>query len=247
MCLLAVLYKTARLYPVVIAANRDEFHDRQGTLPRVWNAGGARFLAPKDDRAGGTWIGLNEHQMVAAITNRAEPRAADGARSRGLLTADVLACASPSDAARFVRDEVARNPFNGFNLFCADPDEGFIAHYDGELDITPLESGVYVIGNRDLNDMTCWKVARTRALLAKMDVTGPEALIAGLKTILADHASAAPDDDWAGNDDEPICVHGEKSGTLSSTIMLVGRGGESPIYLHAQGTPCATEYASCGL
>ncbi|NQT18966.1 MAG: NRDE family protein [Planctomycetes bacterium] len=246
MCLLAVLYKTLPSHPIVLAANRDELHDRQGSLPEVWERTGTRFLAPKDCRAGGTWIGLNEHQMAAAITNRAEPRAPVGVRSRGLLTVDVLGSLSPAQAARLVKDEVARSTCNGFNLFCAGPDEGFIAHYDGELEITPLESGVYVIGNRDLNDMTCWKVARTHALLERMDGTEPEGLVAGLKTMLADHARPGPADNWAGNDDEPICVHGEKNGTLSSTIMLVGRGEESTIYLHSQGSPCTTRYERCG-
>ena len=246
MCLLAVLYKLVPRCPIVLAANRDEFHDRQGNLPAVWERTGTRFIAPKDGRAGGTWIGLNEHQMTAAITNRAQPNLPGGVRSRGLLTADLLASASPAEAAELVKNEIARNTYNGFNLFCGDPDEAFIAHYDGELEITHLAAGIYIIGNADLNDDSCWKVVRTRALLEKIDLADAGSLVDELKALCADHASPGPDDDWSGSDDEPICVHGEKSGTLSSTIMLVGCDRETTTYLHSQGSPCAAEYASCG-
>jgi len=241
MCLLAILYRIVPDHPIVVAANRDEFCDRPGEPPRVWDAG-VPFLAPRDPRAGGTWIGCNAHRMIAAITNRAQPNHAGAARSRGLLCTDVLGSASPSEAAELMENEVARNEYSGFNLFCADPDEAFIAHYDGELQVTRLAAGTYIIGNRDLNDETCWKVLRTRKLLVETNAADLPSLISDLKALCADHAAPGPDDQWQGNDDEAICVHGKEHGTLSSTIIAVGRDSGDSIYLHAQGRPCSSAY-----
>jgi len=241
MCLLVVIYKLAPERPVILAANRDEYHDRPGEPPRRWQTGGVPFLAPRDPRAGGTWIGCNANGMAAAVTNRARPALPD-ARSRGLLTAGVLACTSPDHAAQFLRRETDSFTFNGFNLLCADRHTAFIAHYDGRLRIEPLPAGVHIIGNTDLNDPACWKVVRARAMVETMDLADPDALTAYLKALCADHTPAPAQ--WPG-DREPICVHDQGRGTLSSSIIIVGGSPSAATYLHAQGRPCETAYSDC--
>lgn len=238
MCLLTVFYRTIPGRPIVLAANRDEFLDRQGEPPRLWKTGGVPFLAPRDPRAGGTWIGCNANGMAAAVTNRALPRQSAGAPSRGLLTAGVLACTTPADAADFLRSETDRAAFSGFNLLCADSGGAFIAHYNGDLRVTALPPGVHIIGNTDLNDAACWKVARARALIESMDTADIDALVRGLKAMCADHTP--PNAGWPG-DPEPICVHDTARGTLSSSIISISSSREVG-YLHAQGRPCEAEY-----
>ena len=245
MCLLAVLYKIVPRYPIVLAANRDEYYDRQGEPPRVWE-GAATFVAPKDARAGGTWIGCNSYETVVAVTNRRASRFDRKLRSRGLLCADLLETAFPAEAARVLMNHVARCPCNGFNLFCAGSGQGFVVHYEGSVLFRDLRPGIHVLSNGDLNDEASWKVSRTRSLLERLDLKDVRSLITDLKIVCADHEpdprADASREPAAGDDDGPICLHGRGFGTLSSTIMALGEEPAKSIYLHAQGSPCTTPY-----
>ena len=69
MCLLALFYRVVEDAPVVVGANREEFYRRGGDPPRL-HVGPPRFVAGVDPVAGGTWLGVNEHGVLAAVTNR---------------------------------------------------------------------------------------------------------------------------------------------------------------------------------
>ena len=92
MCTLIVLHRCVPGSPLVIAANRDEYLDRPATPPALReDLGAGRVAAPVDERAGGTWLGLNAAGLFAAITNRPTRRPDPTRRSRGLLVLDALA------------------------------------------------------------------------------------------------------------------------------------------------------------
>jgi len=233
MCLLAILYKVVPGYPVVIAANRDELYDRQGAVPSLWQ-GLTPFCAPRDVRSGGTWIGCNSYEMVVAVTNRHRGAFDASKRSRGLLCADLLAAAFPNETAKLLRNELAGRDYNGVNVLCASPLQAFVASYDGVLELDALARGIHVLGNGDLNDEKSCRVRRTRRLLARADQENIRSLINDLKILCADH-------DAAGGE-ESICVHKPQVGTLSSTIIALADDPSKSIFLHAQGSPCATPY-----
>jgi len=247
MCLLAVLYRLVPGYPVVLAANRDEYHDRQGEPPQVWS-GMTSFCAPKDPRGGGTWLGCNSYETIVALTNRDSARFDKRRRSRGLLCTELLQAAFPSDAAKILQRELALRRYNGFNLFCAGPGHAFVVRYEGRPVFQDLGPGIHVLSNGDLNDESAWKVARTASLLEKLDYRDIRSLITDLKIICADHVAADPADPAAATVAaaryrlEPICVHDATRGTLSSTIIAIGDDASKSICLHAQGSPCTTRY-----
>ena len=91
-CTLVVAWRVFETAPVCVAANRDESFDRPAAPPSV-REGDPAVLAPRDERAGGTWLGYNEAGVLAAITNRWA--AGDGVvtpqRRRHLRGIDVLA------------------------------------------------------------------------------------------------------------------------------------------------------------
>ena len=86
MCVLALLLEPGRL---LVAANRDEAFDRPSAPPAEVEPG---IVAGRDLRAGGTWLGYNNHGLFVAVTNRKEPAAAVDAYSRGLLAREALRC-----------------------------------------------------------------------------------------------------------------------------------------------------------
>src|SRR5215471_9219306 len=90
MCLLVLAWQAHPRYRLVVAANRDEFHDRPAAPLGKWPAPD-EILAGRDLRAFGTWLGLNRERCFGVITNFRElrrPRAE--APSRGALIPDYL-------------------------------------------------------------------------------------------------------------------------------------------------------------
>src|SRR5205823_4013427 len=93
MCLLAIFFRAVPDAPLVVGANREEFYNRPGGSPQILT-GRIPALGGLDPLAGGTWLGVNAHGLLVAITNRPAPQVPAKARSRGLLTRDLLGCAT---------------------------------------------------------------------------------------------------------------------------------------------------------
>lgn len=118
MCLIAIAQNLSADLPLIVAANRDEFHERP-TQGLHWWQQSPPVLAGRDLSAGGTWLGLNRRGDWGALLNR-RPAAAQMAapatslRSRGELIPLWLASdLSPEDFARQHLKEIsAYQPFS---------------------------------------------------------------------------------------------------------------------------------------
>ena len=85
-CLLVFVWQVETSHPLVVAANRDERLDRPALPFGVLQRGHPRMLGGRDELAGGTWLAVNEHGVVAGLTNRPAPEGRDPTkRSRGGL------------------------------------------------------------------------------------------------------------------------------------------------------------------
>jgi uncharacterized protein with NRDE domain len=80
MCLILVAWQVHPDYPLVVAANRDEFYQRPSAAAARWSED-PRVLAGRDLEAGGTWLGVRDDGRFAAVTNVREPAMAKGVRS----------------------------------------------------------------------------------------------------------------------------------------------------------------------
>ena len=91
MCLIVLAWQVHPDYPLVVAANRDEFFARPAAAAAFWSDA-PDVLAGRDLEAGGTWLGVTRRQRFSALTNYREGgRKLVGTRSRGSLVADFLA------------------------------------------------------------------------------------------------------------------------------------------------------------
>ncbi|HRE16307.1 MAG TPA: NRDE family protein, partial [Rhodocyclaceae bacterium] len=116
MCLILVAWQTHPDFPLVVAANRDEFHARPTATVGRWENAPA-IIAGRDLEAGGTWLGITDTGRFAAVTNVREPGQPKGRLSRGELTAVFLAGDdTPADFAEHIDDSA----YSGFNLLLAD-------------------------------------------------------------------------------------------------------------------------------
>ena len=144
MCLILVAWKASGQYPLVIAANRDEFHARPAAPAAFWEDR-PDILAGRDLEARGTWMGLARSGRFAAVTNyrgAVEPRAAE---SRGSLVTGFLD-GQGTPAAYISEVQKKASSYGGFNLLVSDGRElWWMSNRDG----TPrrLEPGVYGLAN----------------------------------------------------------------------------------------------------
>ncbi len=231
MCTLAVAFQTDRRWPLVVAANRDERLERaaEGWAMRE-PASGPRYAAPRDLRAGGTWIGISATGVFAALTNRhvssggfPDPRR----RSRGAIVALALSHESAAAARAAIALE-APDAFNPFHLVVADVASAFLWRYDGErAEIDALEPGLHVVTESDP-----WgRTARGELVRARWPL---DSELGSLGRLLAEHAPSP----W-----DATCMHLDPTyGTRSSTILrLAASLPASDLYV-TDGHPCVAPF-----
>ena len=106
MCTLVILRRPAHDWPVLIAANRDEMRDRPWRPPARHWPDRPEVVAGLDELAGGSWLGINDHGVVAGILNRVGSLGpAPNKRSRGELAGRR---SKPSSGRRALRFATAR-------------------------------------------------------------------------------------------------------------------------------------------
>jgi len=149
MCLALIAWRAHPVYPLVLAANRDEFHAR-AAAPATWWPGVPRMLAGRDLVAGGSWLGIAPDARFAVLTNfRGGVRNDPAAPSRGALVPDTLARVEPV-AATLARLAHTAGVYNGFNLLFSDGER--LAIYESVPGSgRELPPGVYGLSNHLLD------------------------------------------------------------------------------------------------
>jgi uncharacterized protein with NRDE domain len=232
MCLLVLAWQLHPRYRLVVAANRDEFHERPAAALGKWPAPG-EILAGRDLRAGGTWLGFDRARRFGVVTNfrdLQQPRPA--APSRGELIPKFLH-ATQTPGAFFAALEGHAPAYSGFNLLLADQQSLWYGCNRAQPFARALPPGVYGLSNGFLD--TPWpKLQRVRrgfeAWLGKPDGARPVELFGLLddRTRVSDDAqlpATGVTREWERVLSAPFVAHPDY-GTRSSTIALVaGDGG----------------------
>ncbi len=226
MCLILFSYQAHPEYPLIIAANRDEFYKRPTKDLYLW-PDSPHILAGQDAQEGGTWLGITSNGRFSALTNVRETTSPNEVKSRGHLVVDFLRdnC-SPETYLR----EVAKNHhlFKGFNLLVGD-NQALFYYSNREHRIRELAPGFYGLSNHLLN--TPWpKVTRGLTLFKSIvaENLSDTALLSLLENdnIAADHLLP---DTGIGMDSErllsPLFIKSEVYGTRSSAVILKERTG----------------------
>jgi uncharacterized protein with NRDE domain len=140
MCTLAVALRPSPGVAFALTGNRNEFLARPASPPRVWpDLPGV--LMPRDEQAGGTWLGLTARRLFICVTNRRGAAPDPTRRSRGLLVTDMLRARDAAHARELV-SAIPPSRYNGFHLVFMDPREAGVAICDGErLELRPLAAG----------------------------------------------------------------------------------------------------------
>lgn len=229
MCLLLIAHRHHPDYALVLAANRDEFYNRP-TRPLTQWEDAPHVFAGRDERSGGTWLGMTLSGRLGAITNFRDPKVQlPDARSRGELVSGFLAGnENPLDYLENVRR--MDDQYNGFNLMVGTPEHlCYYSNRGGE--IISLSPGIFGLSNHLLD--TPWpKVVKSKASMARLlgaeNADDPQMWFKMLSDTDHPPDSALPDT-GVGLEWErllsSIFIRSDGYGTLSSALITITSEG----------------------
>lgn len=241
MCTILLAWRCVDGADFVLAANRDELLDRPAVPPHLLStdppvAGGQDLLA------GGTWLAVDAHGRVAAVTNRRLPGATEvvrdpDRRSRGEIPLRLLADLDEHGVRDLLR-ALGPGRYNPVNVLYVSSTAALVAAVDdtGPPRVTALRPGLHVLTVGDVDDPGRPKDAALTVMLREaLDATRDAAeLEVRLRGVLGRHESPTSDPL-----DAP-CIHGDVYGTVSSSTVISGDAG--PVYRHAAGCPGVTPF-----
>ncbi len=255
MCSVIILFRPGNRWPMLIAANRDEMRDR------AWDAPGRHWpdrpdvIAGHDRLAGGSWLGRNDHGVVAAALNREGSLGPQhDKRSRGELVLEALDHADAAGAAAALAD-IDPRAYRTFNLVVADNNGAFwISNRSGadRILVEAVPEGISMITSANLNDMTHARIAAHLPRFRAASTPDPEqGEWRGWTDILA-----MRDYDPAAGPSGAMNIgsgNGHGFGTVSSSLIALAAPGVAPSggtadrWLFAAGPPDRTEYLPVSL
>lgn len=250
MCTLVLLRRPGESWPLVMTANRDEMAGRPSRPPGRWWDDRPDVIAGMDELAGGSWMGVNDTGVVAAILNRMGtlgPLA--GKRSRGELVLEALDHADAADAAEALAclDASAYRPFN---MVVADNRDAFWLRADGNrISVHPIEPGLHMLSALEMDDRTS---PRIQAYLDRFSALPPPQpdLNTGWKPwaeLMADQGGTGPD----GEEAPSMCfTRTDGFGTVSSSLIALPapeQGPVAPVWHYAPGRPDQTAYKATSM
>jgi uncharacterized protein with NRDE domain len=227
MCILFVAVNQHKDYPLIIAANRDEFFARPTSASHFW-PDSATLLAGKDQQAGGTWMGITRNGRLAALTNIRDPkRINENAITRGeLLTQYLQGHHSQQEYLRKLQNSSTQ--YNGYNLLFG-PWHSLQVYNNHLNKVEQLTAGVYGLSNASLNSP--WpKINKGTLHLAEYCHDGHAIESENLFALLKDMHQAQDLElprtgipiEWERRLSS-IFIQGEDYGTRSSTVLLVDK------------------------
>jgi hypothetical protein len=213
----------------MFVANRDENVDRPWDPPAAWWPAQPGVIAGRDRTAGGTWMGVNEAGVSAAVLNRPGSLGpAAGKRSRGELPLIALANHTAASAAAAI-EALDAGQWRGFNMLIADRHGATFmrgagyGHPSGHR----LPPGVSMITAHDPNDHESPRVARHLERFRAAPPADPDHWDAW-RAILSDRSGAAG---------EQMNVEPRGGfGTVCSSLLVIPAEGD-PLWLFASGAP----------
>lgn len=249
MCTVVILRRPGSGWPLILAANRDEMAGRPWRPPARHWPDRPEVLAGLDVLAGGSWLGINDHGVVACILNRHGTLGpAPGKRSRGELVLEALDHADAADAARAL-EALEPGSYRPFNMMVADSRDAFWLAHRGEgtgVDLRPVPAGVSMLTAHDLNDRTgSPRTARYLDRFRAAPAPDPAAGDWWAWEMLMGATEHAPAAGPAGA--MTITGPGEFGTSSAAMIALPAPGGGRPRFRFAEGRPDRTAFRDLDL
>lgn len=235
MCLLIVMRGVQPGHPVVAGANRDERTDRPSSPPGLFVGRSRRILSPRDRRAGGTWIGVNDKGVFAGITNLVGNPPPPDASSRGHLVHLALDADSVAHGVVAVEHAARAAPHGGFQLAVCDGNETLVVvHRMGRTEVIAWRDPVLVMTNEHAPGLL-----RLPLLAPALEPALPvERRLDLIATALQDRGESSG---------HAVLKKGAGYGTVSSSLVAVhGTDPQRLVWRYAAGAPDEVGYRNYG-
>jgi hypothetical protein len=233
MCTLAILYRTVRGTPILVASNREEQRDRPTQYPKI-QSGTPRIVCGIDRKAGGTWLGVNQHGLFCTVLNRKKKRVPLDPRSRGLLCREMLELRNAKEAADFAARELATGRYAGANYLCADAKYAAVIYGGDEVKALEITPGLHIITNGNMDDYRDERHELVRRMLTLHTLDSAVTFLA----VASRAFSRKPD----SHGRRGVVMLGEEFGTVSSTLISLPRKIQQAIMQYSPGPPCNHPY-----
>ena len=234
MSLLAIVYHLVPEAPILVAFNRDSPLDQIFPSPSI-QSGKPRVLASPDQN-GGTCLGINQNGLFVGMTSRSkrgESRMTN-VKSRKLLVRDILKADSARQGLDLAMEELHQNEYRGANIVIADPDSGWVVHAGNDLNACELDQGLSIVTDQDVNARNDARGAMAQRLLTLQTLDSPVKFLAIASKVLA-RSPIAPNR-------PSMVIREEDFGTVSSTLIAIGKKPRDAIYQYANGAPDEAKY-----
>ncbi len=218
----------------LLGHNRDERWRRaRGRPPRLYRRGSRAFLAPRDPEGGGTWIAVNDAGWSFCILNAAPGTRAPRrpVRSRGRLVWAIAHSRGAGAALELLRRENLAH-LRPFELLAVGPPRApriLRLAWDGQtLRVRWIDAArprLFVASSLGAQGLASSRRRRWYRLLSATARPDPRALAAWL----ASHGKAGPGP-------QSVCMHDSRAGTVSRTLVQVGR--TAVLMRYREGPPC---------
>lgn len=242
MCTIVLEFRPGHPWPLLAAANRDEMVNRPWRGPARHWPDRPDCVAGLDVLANGSWLGLNDHGLMAAMLNRfASLGPAPGKRSRGELVLEALDHAEADQAAQAL-SQLDPRAYRPFNMVIGDGRSLYWLRHDGErIEARPIAPGFHMLTAHELDDRASPRIAAYfdpfRAAAKPDPETGDWQAWTDL---LARRRSQGP----PGQEDAALCiVRDDGFGTVSSALLaLPADPTVRPVWLFCPGRPGESPY-----
>jgi uncharacterized protein with NRDE domain len=227
MCTVVLLRRPNHDWPLILGANRDEMAARPAKAPARHWPDRPEVVAGLDVEAGGSWLGVNDAGVVAAMLNRHGTLGrAQGFRSRGELVLEALDHADAVEAARALK-QLDPRAYRPFNMIVADNRDAFwLRHADPtgtvRLAVKPVAEGLSMLTAGELDDPEASRIRRYRPLFGKAKAPDPDRGEFSAWQALLESADAAAEDGPTG----AMRFQTETGfGTVSSSVVALAQPG----------------------
>jgi hypothetical protein len=257
MCSAIILRRPGHDWPLLLAGNRDELRSRPSRPPARHWPDRPEVVAGLDQLADGSWLGVNDHGLVATVLNRTGTLGpAPGRRSRGELVLEALDHAEAKEAAGALAD-LRPDAYRPFNLLVGDPKDCYWVRHggDGEIRIHPISPGLHILTAGDLDDAAEPRIARFLPAFRAAAEPAPAVDGGDWQGWIELLGQRAPDDAprrerLAAMNLDGIPLDGGDYGTVSSSLVAIPAypGFDAlPVLLHADGPPDRAAFAQVPL
>jgi uncharacterized protein with NRDE domain len=227
MCVLALAWQAHPRWQLIVAGNRDEYHERPAAPLARWDDHG-HLLAGRDLRSGGTWLGVSDEGRFTVVTNlRGHGDPAPDRPSRGALVTDLLTASGDHGDP----DAIDLAAFNPVNLIFVDRARAAFLSNRPDIVRTALAPGLYGLSNGRLDEP--WpKTMRLKSILLGWmmgDAAEPAALLAGLREESVPAIGLGPataSDVPQEPRDSAIFIRDAVYGTRCSSVVAIDRAGD---------------------